>query len=182
MPDFTPRSAVVVIYGGDVLDRIRHLEARADAAADAEDAEARGRAEGDKSPRLASDKPASLLLKEEHDLLVAEAEADAVRVKVQALGRKTWRELVAAHPPRKDTKTDEAVGVNEDTFKQPLVEASIVEPSMSDGERADFLDNIADVDFDRVYFTAFALNRGVSPDPKALLSSQATPLNGATSS
>lgn len=166
-----PRTAVVTIYGGDYLDRIRHLERQAEAAKDAAE---------DGLPRTNDEVPDYLTLAQEHDDLVAEAEAQALHVRIRALGRREWKALIAAHPPRtvaKDAvtealaKSDELSGVNDDTFKDALVAASVIEP---EGITVEDLDQLADVDFDRLYLTAFALNRGSAPDPKASLVSRLT--------
>lgn len=181
MTTFEPRTATITIYQGDYLDRIRHLERKAEAAKDAA---------GSESSRLAHEIPEYLAIAERHDALVAEAEASAVNVKVKALGRRAWRDLVAKHPPRTveggaseaDSKSDAAVGVNEETFKDELVAASIAEPEFSSRAACDeFTDSLADVDYDRLYYTAFALNRSVAADPKASLVSTLSRANDETS-
>lgn len=170
------RTAVVTIYGGDVLDRIRHLERQAEAARDA----------AEDTPRTLDELPEYLTLAAEHDALVKEAEANALHVKVQALGRRRWRQLCEEHPPRKagpnvtdrQAREDAAAGVNEDTFRDALVPLSIVEPDLTE----DDLDALADVDYERLYLTAFALNRAPATDPKASLVSRLTQTSDATSS
>lgn len=165
-----PRTAVITIYQGDYLDRLRHLERRHDAAVKAEKL----------TPTLDETSEAEEIAAEHRDLL-AEAEASAIHVKVQAFTRRKWRELVKAHPPRMGNETDQASGINDETFKDALPALAIVEPEMTDEEKAEFLDSIADVDYDRIYYTAFALNRAPAADPKHLGSRQSQQ-NGATSS
>lgn len=173
-----PRSAIVTIYGGDYLDRIRHLERLAEAAKDASD---------DEGPRLNSEVPEYLELARQHDELVKEAEESALHVRVQALGRREWKALIAAHPPRtvKDGATeaqersDALTGANDETLKDALVAASVIEP---EGITPEELDQLSDVDFDRIYLTAFAMNRGSAPDPKASLVSRLTKKSDETSS
>lgn len=169
MTTIQPRTSVVTIYGGDYLDRIRHLERKAEAAAEAE---------GD-TVRVLSEVPESHRLAEEHDALVKEAEEQALHVRLQALKRSEWKRLVAAHPPRDGNKDDANVGVNEETFKDALVayrnpdhpeRRTIVEPDLTEDE----LDDLSDVDFDRLYLTAFALNRSPAAGPKANLVSRMT--------
>jgi hypothetical protein len=147
-----PRTATVVIFQGDYLDRIRLLEQKAQAAKDAEGA----------APRRVGSTPEYLQIAEEHDALVQEAEASALRIVVKALRRSEWRALVAEHPPREDNKSDASVGVNEDTFREALVPASIIEPV---DFTADDLDELSDADYDRIYYTAFGLNRGAVVSP-----------------
>jgi hypothetical protein len=173
------RTAVVTIYGGDYLDRIRDLELKAQATEEAHDRAKKAEGESAES-RLAVDVPDSTRLAEEHDrivderdALVAEADAQALHVKLRALGRREWRDLVAAHPPRtvekdkvsKDVAASDAQsGVNDDTFKDALIAASLIGP---EGVTFEDLDQLADIDYQRLYVTAFALNRGAAPDPKA---------------
>lgn len=167
MVTIAPRTSVVTIFQGDYLDRIRHLEQRHEAALEAENAATRRLSDGAESNAIA----------EEHAALVAEAEASAINVTLKALGRKAWRELVALHPPRPEVDSDIAVGVNEETFKDALIAVSIVEPELSE----DDLDAISDSDNDRLYYTAFGLNRAPASSPKALPASQKTTGSGETS-
>lgn len=170
-----PRTATVTIYTGDYLDEIRHLEQRAIAARDASGGGLAGTL--DESPEY-------LDIAAQHDALVAEAEKSALHVKVRALGRREWKDLVAKHPPRSvseavDERTaagDRALGVNEDTFKDALVPLSVAEPKFTE----DDFDAMADIDFDRIYLTAFSLNRGAAADPKASLVSRLTPTSDET--
>jgi len=174
-----PRTAVVEIFTGDYLDRLRLLEREAEAAKDAAE---------DAGPRTNDEIPTWLTKAREYDALRDEAKAAALNIRVRALGRREWKTLIAAHPPQtvKDDKVTEAKersdalsGVNDDTFKDALVEASVIEP---EGITLEDLDQLSDVDFDRLYLTAFSLNRGTAPDPKASLVSRLTQTSAETSS
>lgn len=154
MTTIEPRTAVVRIYFGDYLDRIRHLERRHEAAVKAEAS----------APRTLSDPSEAQALADQHAALVAEADQSSVDVTLKALGRKRWRDLVREHPPRPDVKDDEAAGVNEESFADALVPLSIVEPGLT----VDDLDAVSDVDYQRLYVSAFALNRLPAADPKDL--------------
>lgn len=164
MTTIQPRQAVVTIYQGDFIDRIRHLERQALAAVEAEGS----------APRMLSEVPESHRIAEEHDELVKEAEESAIHVRVQALGRRAWKALVAEHPPREGNDGDKTVGVNEETFQEALVAVSIAEPVMDEAGTTQFIDSVADADFMRIYYTAFALNRTSGGDPKAGLASRLT--------
>lgn len=174
---FKQRTAVVTIYPGDYLDRIRHLEARFAAAVEAEKGSA---------PRTNDEVPESHQIAQEHDDLVAEAEIEAVHVRVGALPRKTWKKLVSEHPPRQpgdgvtemQARSDALSGVNDDTFKEAVVPLSIIEPDLTEED----LDALADIDFDRLYMAALGLNRGKVEDPKASLASRVMQMNDETSS
>ena len=175
MTAIAPRTTVVKIYTGDYLYRIADLEARAKAAK-----------EQAHLPRLNHEVPEYMKLAEEHDQLVREAEeAGVVLVRVQALGRKAWKELTAQHPPRKanddgvsddDAALDDRYGMNIEAIADPLVAASVIEPADLD------MDSLADIDFDRVFWAAMGLNRGATPDPKASLVSLLTETSSQTSS
>lgn len=190
MSIFEPRSDVVTIYTGDYLARIRHLEALAEADHEATDP----------VPLVNGERPRYLELAEEHDQLVREAEASAINVRVQALPRKVWGALVAKHPRRTEAtegaepnqiRFDAIAGVNEDTFMIDLVYGGTVEidgdevPYRSLVEPAqicsDDIDALADVDFRRLYLTAFGLNAAVGADPKASLVSRLTQPSSETS-
>lgn len=181
------RSAVVTIYQGDYLDRIRDLEARAEAA------ERAARPVGDDedrtptAPRRLSDPPETpeyVQLAREHDALVREAEEHAIHVRVVALKRADWKAMLRNHPPKPDPTApqdvqdfEKSVGVHEETLKEELVPASVVEP-----EPGEWIEELSDGDFDRIYLTAFALNRTSGGDPKASLVSRLTTPNAETSS
>jgi hypothetical protein len=149
-----PRTSVVTIYQGDYLDRIRHLEAKHEAALESEKS----------ATRLLSNEIVSTEIATEHEALVEEAEGSALHVRVKALGRKQWRELVSEHPPRKDDRSDVALGFNVESFKDVLVPVSIVSPALTD----DDLDALSDADFDRLALAAIALNRSSDDSPKVL--------------
>lgn len=159
MPEFKPRTVTVSIYQGDDMARIGELRQAADIAIQAEQSGL---------PRTLGEVGATASV-EEHNAFVAEAETRATKVRIQALGRKQWRSLVAAHPPRDGNDEDKAVGVNEETFADALVPASIVEPTFpTPADMEAFLDALSDAQFNELYLNAFALNRAVGQAPKAL--------------
>lgn len=174
---FEPRTAVVRIFGGDYLDQIRDLEFRAEAAREAEEAT---------GPRLGHETPEYLRLAEEHDALVREAEAQAVDVKIRALGRTEWRQMVVKHPPRAEGsvsdeihRRDVALGFDQESFADELVPSSVVSPEWARDPAA--LDTLSDVDFERLWLTALGLNKAVMADPKASLVSRLTQTSEETS-
>lgn len=118
---------------------------------------------------------------EEHDRFVVEAEGRAIKIRVEELGIARWRALMNEHPPRPDNKSDQAMGVNEETFSAALVEASIVDPVLTEAERAEFVGNLNASVFESVFMCAFALNRAGGGSPKASLASELTRESGETS-
>jgi hypothetical protein len=169
-PTIKPRTSTVVIHQGDYLDEIRHLEDQIAAAQAAES-----------GPRTLDEIPASQALIERHDALVAEAEAEAITVKVRNLGRRTYHDLKVKHPPRDDKPGDANLGCNEDTFFDELVPLSLVAPSFdttTDLER--FLEDLAPIDWERVKLAAFRVNEVATADPKPFPASRLTRENDAT--
>jgi hypothetical protein len=97
-----------------------------------------------------------------------EMQACRLDLKLRALPRAAWRELVEAHPPRKDdagemVEKDDVIGVNVDTLIPVLIRRSIIAPELDD-EDMDHLFGDAgvlnDAQFNRVAAAAWVLNRG----------------------
>lgn len=168
---FKPRTYEHKIYQGDDYARLIEL-GQAIEKAKAEEKNA--------APSQMGDIPASFALVDQYNDLLARADKKAAVVTIRALGRKEWRALVAQHTPREGNEQDAAVGVNEDTFPDALVPASIVSVKPSQGDQAAFLDALSDAQFGDLYTAAFYLNRTVGTPPKAL--SAPSPSSDATSS
>lgn len=179
MTGIKPRTARVTIYQGDDLATLSELDA-AVARAEARKvvAEKSARSGG---PATLDDVVVDVTVETDafdaavlaRDTFAEEAEDRGVLVVLNALPRKTWRALIADHPPRDGHDADKVVGVNEDTLREALVPKSIDHvASTIDGDVSVFLDALSDFDFDRLYVTAFALNRGAATaDPTLRLAS-----------
>lgn len=181
-----PRTASVVIYQGDDLARLSELKAEADRAERTVFAQRQSGAPqrgGDEVPTADAEKAA-------YDAFVHEAAERAVAVEVRALGRKAFRDLVADHEPRitKDAEGDEehpddgVWGINVETFPMALLTyasgdvRTITAPEFSTSANLrEFLDDeISDGDFEKLWQTAYMLNRSPGADPKARLYSTAS--------
>lgn len=104
----------------------------------------------------------------------------AIEVWVTHIGRKAYRALLTAHPPREGNEIDQQLGWNDDTFPDALLMASVVtEPPVDDLE--DFLDALVEDDAEFVFAAAVATNGGASADPRSRLYSDTTPSTDATS-
>lgn len=104
----------------------------------------------------------------------------AIEVWVTHIGRKAYRALLTAHPPREGNEVDEQLGWNDDSFPDALLMASVVtDPVVDDLE--DFLDALSEDDAELVFTSAVAVNGGASADPRLRLYSDTTPSTGATS-
>lgn len=113
-----------------------------------------------------------------YDAFKAKALRRATNVGITALRKGVWRDLLGEHPPRKDVldpegdpvetfDQDTAVGFNVDTIALPLVLASIdLDQFDSEAERDEFVDNLSDPDFSRIYSEAVRVNTEAGPDPK----------------
>lgn len=174
MAHLKPRTAKVVLYQGDDMATLAELKRAADQAGG-----------GTRMDDGADEKAA-------YEAFVDEAAERAVEVVLEAIGRRRWRDLVLAHPPRMvesepddDGKTkmvehDEDVyfSVNTETFPRALLlyadgdKATIAAPPFAnETEREGFVDDdLADGDFERAWMAAFHLNTNPPQDPKALLS------------
>ncbi len=189
-----PRTATVPIYQGDDLERLADLRRTAEHAQRVVDEQARSGA-----PRRVGEEIASAdAEKAAYDAFVAEAAERAVSVELRALGRKAFRELVADHEPRQvkddegkdvDHEDDAGWGVNTETFPMALLAYSdgevrtITAPDFpSSAKVREFLDDeISEGDFDRLWQTAYYLNRAPGADPKASRYSAASQSSDSTS-
>jgi hypothetical protein len=182
------RTAEVLIYTGDYLDRIRHVEQKYDAALAAHERAVKAEADMPRrvgtKPELAGLDEERQQLADEHAALVEKAEETAIRVKVGTVRRTKYRELADKHPPREDNKGDQALGVNALTFREDLVPAAVLEVTedgktrlwsdYSEGEKFEFLDTLADSDFERLFGQAYGLVNGFAAGPKGLPSPTTT--------
>lgn len=199
MTTLNPRTATVVIYHGDDLERLGELRREADLAqryADEAVAAARGRPrrEGDESPGAEEHAEADAK-KAAYDAFLDVAAERAVEVEVQALGRRRFRALIEAHPPRmvagEEGETvhedDAEFGVDTTAFPDALLtyradgKRTIVSPDLTPGALSDFLDEeVSDGDYEKLWQTAYYLNRSPGPDPKATRYSAPSPSGSTT--
>lgn len=162
------RGTTVTLYQGDDLDRLNDLRRAADALKP-----------GPNSTGVENGQ--HVAAEQEYTDFHAEATERAVAIELKPLGRKAWQQLVLEHPPREDSDGDRAVGLNESTFSEPLVMASIVSPEMSDAEKQEFLDSLTFGQFDTLYQDAFTINRVVYAPKAPLPGSAPSPSSGGTS-
>jgi hypothetical protein len=99
--------------------------------------------------------------------LEAEAEKSTVEVKLQALPRKQWSDLVAQHKPE-DKGQDFAPSIYNDA-----VPACIVEPDLDSDTLGKFLDSLTQGQWDELAGAVHALNVGDGSVPFSRLASRA---------
>lgn len=125
-------------------------------------------------------------IKVERDDFAAAAEARGKTIVLIARPRLRWRELMREHPPRDDEVADIPLGVNMETLPDVLVPESVDLAMSSElGVGLDvFLDALSDFDYyDRLFLTAFALNRGsAAADPTQRLLYASSQISTAISS
>lgn len=191
-----PRTATVVLYQGDDMERLAELRRDADHAevqahADLQSAARAPKRGGDEEP-IEAFREAVRSTRDALNAFIDEAATRAVEVRLQAIGSTRFAELLLAHPPRKvqvDGKTvdheDDAAfadylsqfgifdgAVNTATFPKALLKhregrRTIVDPDLSDVDLAEFLDEeCAEGDIDKMWRSAYLLNRAVAVDPK----------------
>lgn len=96
--------------------------------------------------------------------LEAEMEQATVDFRLRAMSRREWHALVAEHPPRigpdgKVDETDAAIGVNVETFFEPLVRRCLVEPEVDDEQWTELAEALTSRQFDGLWDAAWRLNR-----------------------
>jgi hypothetical protein len=123
--------------------------------------------------------------------LEARLRAATVSVRVRALGKDGWNELIARHPMRAGDETDEKLGYNGDTFFDELVPLSMVsmapvdqveDPSawvdLTDEDRALLVKAMGREKFDEVAGTALSVNIRKVSIPFSSAASTPTPSSG----
>lgn len=141
-------------------------------------------AKNGRGPVLNGQKSPAEQLADEYTALKDEAKADAAEkrriVTLRALGRKQWRPLKEAHPPRageevdEDTaKGDRLAGVNTDTVEDDLVFASVIEPQFTSRAAFDeWADELSEGEWQTLVRDAWRLVNVAQYDPKSLPSSR----------
>jgi hypothetical protein len=97
--------------------------------------------------------------------LVDAVEASTIRFTLRARSRQEWRDLLKAHPPRKDHPLDRQLGYNEETFYEALIRASIVDPVITDAEWQELNGYLTEGEWTRLVVAAQNLNLRASQLP-----------------
>lgn len=188
-----PRTATVVIYQGDDLERLAELRRVAENAA-------RIHAEAVRSPNArAGDDTLTPKLEAEaaYDAFVEVAAERAESLALRNLGGRQWRDLIAEHPPRRVVRTidgqeqdllhEDDADFNVNTSTLPDVLLRYVNPNRAEmrtitspefptaQDLQNYLDDISGGDYDRLFVTAFHLNASPGYDPKASTYSSTSP-------
>lgn len=202
MSTIKPRTNTIPIYQGDDTERLSELRMAVAIAERQAEIKRQQYASADSGPRRRGDavsvsvddvqaaEAAVQAAEDAFDAFVDEAAERAVEVVVRAIGRRRFRDLVAAHPQRMvkgdDGKEvphadDYGYGVNVETFAPALLKfaeagedgvRTILAPeSATRSAKAleDFLDDdLTDGDYEKVFQVAYWINRAPGSDPKEL--------------
>jgi hypothetical protein len=197
-----PRTNTIPIYQGDDTERLSELRMAVAVAERQAEIKRQQWSDSQGGPRRVGDKPAVSAedvqaadaavqaAEDAFDAFVDEAAERAVEVVVRAIGRRRFRDLVAAHPQRMvkgdDGKEsphpdDYGYGVNVETFAPALlgfaeagedgVRTILAPESATKSGKAleDFLDDdLTDGDYEKVFQVAYWINRAPGSDPKEL--------------
>jgi hypothetical protein len=116
--------------------------------------------------------------------LEEEMRAVTVDVTLRALRRKDFQDLKRAHPPRKDddgkpNPRDQILGVNEETFFEPLLRKSIVDPVLDEEMFRLLVDErLTDAQFNHLTTAAWWLNTRMVDLPFTSAASPKTSTSG----
>lgn len=171
MTKLEPRTWKHTILQGDDEARLRELRERAESLRPSQP-----RHEIGDSALLSDDNPwdAYDAACAEADEFAESAEGRGVTLTLRTVGRKRWRELVGANPPREGDEGDLKAGINRHEFLEDLVPACIAGPNLGEGEMADLLDAITPAEFDLLGAAAWNLHKNVGLDPKERMLSAPT--------
>ncbi len=120
----------------------------------------------------------------------AEALPRAVVARVSAIKRKSFRRILAAHPPREGNERDAELGYDGDVFPDALMEhfdgatgeRTLTAPEFSTGnDLVEWLDKRSDGHFRLLFLAALRVNTNGSPDPKDLVTSRLDQMSDVTS-
>lgn len=203
MSAIKPRTATVVIYQGDDLTTLREYDEAVVKAERKFDLMKRQAKAASGTALLTDEQPDPVAAEQDledarelRDAFAAEAEGRGVRVVLHQVGRREWRRLRTAHPPRDGNSEDEALDCNVDEFPDAVIPKSVCrdsgcpicqesgKPSTIEGDLEEFLDSISHHDYyNRVFGAVLGLNvGGGGADPTLRLGSEPTAHSDATSS
>lgn len=157
-----PERTVDLCLRGDLVADFQALEAELD--------EAR-RAHGDSLDDGSGE------IVERMEAVQAEMRENTYPVRLRAMDFRFYNALVAKHPPRRDDdgailEDDSGLRVNTETFWEPLLRASIVDPELpTHDDWEDFVAGITDYQYNELAVAALNLNRGKVDVPFSLAAS-----------
>ena len=120
--------------------------------------------------RLGS-KPDAMAIVEKQAVLRDQMADEMLDLRVRALPRSEWVELVRANPPKPGDDGDEAMGVNLEGLMPVAIPRCVVEPELDDEDWKMLNDHLSSGDYDRLMTTVWDVNRSGVDIPKSRLAS-----------
>jgi hypothetical protein len=93
-------------------------------------------------------------------------------LRLRAMSRADWQELLAAHPPRKDNEVDRNLGLNDSTFWDALIWLSLVSPALDEVRLEQVLNRLTPRQFNTLTTAAWSLNQADVSVPFSLTASR----------
>jgi len=113
------------------------------------------------------------------EALQGEMEAAKVEFRFRNIGRKAWADLLAAHPPTKEQRTDLKTDHNPETFPVAAIAASCSEPAgMSEDAVRRLEAALTDSQFTVLWRACVDANLGGVEVPKSLAAGRILQVNG----
>jgi hypothetical protein len=127
---------------------------RGDLVADYENLKRR-KAEVAKTDSLAGE---SAEIEEQLDRLREEMKTATVVVRMRAMPKRRWDELINAHKPREDNELDQAIGYDPDAFFNAAIPESIVEPKLTPAQWAKLSESLTEAQYNDLVSVVNDLN------------------------
>lgn len=146
-----PERTVAICLRGDLVAEFEDLERRY---AEATQRPATSLADGGEGAEIAG----------RMEAIRQEMQSEMLTLRLRALPRRRWSELIVEHPARRDesgklNEEDEAFGYNAATFFEALIRESAVDPQLTDENWADLDAVLTDSGFNQLANAAVILNR-----------------------
>lgn len=141
-------------------------------------------AEAKRAPSTSLAGPDTTGIEERLDAARREVEGATVTLRLRALGRRAWRELLDQHQPRRDddgnvVEADARLRVNTQTLYDPLIRASIVGPELDEDTLTLLLDErLTDAQYSALTTLCWNLNQTLVSIPFSSGDSSSRPTTG----
>lgn len=113
--------------------------------------------------------------------LEEQMKASTLEVTLRAMDRAPWKELLSAHPPRREVPMDLGMGFNNETLFDDLIGKSIVDPVLDEQRLGKLLDALTAGQFDKLANAAWELNKSDVSVPFSPTASRIAGSSGGTS-
>lgn len=148
-----PRRSVEICLRGDLTARFEELERELAAVVERPESQS------------IEDEPEALRIAREIEAVRAEMQEHSYTFVVQALPRPAYQSLKSEHPPRQNDEgeirqEDAVLDANYDTFLEPLLRASLVDPEMDEATWAELVGKLSENQYNSLINAAYMVNKG----------------------